>query len=113
MSEKPTRMNLDEAGEGRTDWQRVRSQSDAEIDAAIAADSDADAVSEAELARFAAMRARYEVLQAETGMWHWRLVRADGTVLAVDGGGFASRRGADDAIRLLRSAVLAADLRAA
>ncbi len=41
MSETVTRRSLKEAGEGRTDWKRIDSQTDAAIDAAIAADPDA------------------------------------------------------------------------
>jgi uncharacterized protein (DUF4415 family) len=41
MSEKVTRRSLNDFRKGKTDWERVKRDTDAEIDAAIAADPDA------------------------------------------------------------------------
>ena len=48
MSETVTRRSLKEAGKGHTDWKRVDNLSDADIDAAIAADPDAAPVLDAD-----------------------------------------------------------------
>ena len=48
MNETVTRRSLEEAGTGRTDWDRVERLTDAEIDASVAADPDAAPVVDAD-----------------------------------------------------------------
>jgi len=46
MNEKFTRVSADEAGNGRTDWKRLRALRDSELDKAISTDPDAMTLSD-------------------------------------------------------------------
>jgi len=98
---------LTEAIEGdRTDWDRVRSLSDADIDQAIATDADTFSIGAPAIGTSRERGIRFVVARTKNGEWRWRLVANDGDILAQSGQGFASRRSAITAIEDLRSAVL-------
>ncbi|HEY0026334.1 MAG TPA: DUF1508 domain-containing protein [Allosphingosinicella sp.] len=114
MSGSYTRIGLEEAGEGsRTDWQRLRSLSDAEIDAAIAADPDSYPIGDSEFIGRRGGSYAYEVFQDSTGAWRWLLRAAGGEVLAASGRSFDSRDALEEALTELRAALLGARSKAA
>jgi uncharacterized protein YegP (UPF0339 family) len=94
-----------------TDWQRVRSLTDDQIDAAIANDPDTYAVSGARLGHLAG-RYHYVIFRGDAGDWRWRLVAKDGEILAEAATGLATRKQAQAAIAGLRSALLGGSLAA-
>ncbi|HEX6374889.1 MAG TPA: DUF1508 domain-containing protein [Allosphingosinicella sp.] len=114
MNGKPTKTGSAVAVDGsRTDWARVRSLSDEEIDAAIADDPDSYGIEEAELLGRKGASYRYELYCDRSGGWRWRLLAADGEVLAVSAQAFTSRQSVETAIVTLRDALLGARSEAA
>lgn len=110
MSEHITRLSLDAAlDQDRTDWARLRGLTDAEIEAAIAADADSFALEEDS----AGSATQYRVRKDKTGGWSWSLVGADGKVLAVAPGSYATRAAVLAAIDRIRSVGARADVKAA
>ena len=94
-----------------TDWQRIKSLTDEEIDAAIASDTDAYTIVATQLGHQAG-RYHYKIFQDSTGAWHWQLVSKDGRILAAAANGLTSRKSAQAAIAELRSALLGTALAA-
>jgi uncharacterized protein YegP (UPF0339 family) len=93
---------LAEALEGdRTDWARVRTLTDVEIDRAIAADSDTFVAGDDERS----IHVRFVVLRGENGSWSWRLVASDGEIIARGQSSFPSRTSALAAMENLRRAI--------
>ena len=83
MSEHITRVSLDEAvSRDRTDWARLRSLSDDEIEHAAATDDDSFSL---------AADAHYVVAKDQQGGWNWKLVDAGGVVIATGGVSHASQ----------------------
>lgn len=112
MNEKSTRIGLAaDIDSGRTDWQRVKSLSDAEIDAAIATDSAAYGI-ETELLGHKSGQYHYVIYRDETGAWRWKLQARDGTVLAEAPQGRASRKAVLASIAKLRWTLSGAELAA-
>ena len=101
-------MSLGEAPEaGRTDWDRLRGMTDDEIEAAIAADPDAD-LSGGGNAAFQGL-----VFRDSTGEWRWRLVTPEGKAIADSPTSYADRSEVDRAIEALRKAMAAGRAKAA
>ncbi len=96
----------------RTDWAKLRTQSDDEIDAAIASDADCYALETEILGRMDSAY-HYEVVGDEKQGYRWRLVGADGSVLASSVDTFSSKAAVTKAIADLRTALLGGDLLAA
>jgi uncharacterized protein YegP (UPF0339 family) len=114
MSAKFTRIGLGEAAEeSRTDWARLRALTDAEIEAAIAGDPDSYSFEQSEEIGRRGASYRYQIYREPGDSWRWRLLSAQGEVLAVGGQGFSSRREVRAAIASLRDAFLGARSEAA
>lgn len=111
MNGKTFRIGLDEAGNGRSDWERVGRLDDAAIDAAIASDPDSYALNRTDLSH-AGSSYRFTVWQDKSGNWRWTLSSKDGQVLAVSAESHATKDAATDSIANLRGAVLGARLAA-
>lgn len=112
MSGKTIRIDLDAASEmNRTDWQRVRMLCDADIDAAISDDPDWLAFEGDDFRKASANEYIYQVIKVED-RWTWRLVAADGSVIAVGPADFATKRAVTDALRGLRAALIGGRLAA-
>lgn len=110
MSGKITRISLDEAlkaaaTESQTDWHRVRALTDKDIDAAIASDPDSWAPDENELKR-RPKPGHYQVYRDGTGKYRWRLLAADGSVVAEGAQAFATRKQMQEALDNLRFLML-------
>ena len=113
MSEKLIRTNSNAAPEkGRTDWSRVRDMDDKTINAAIAGDADSYALDTEILGR-ADSAYHYEVYREKTGQFRWKLLSADGKVLASSPEGFRSKAAALNAIAGVRQALLGGNALAA
>jgi uncharacterized protein YegP (UPF0339 family) len=112
MNEQLTRVSLGQAGNGNTDWDRVRTLTDAEIDAAISGDPDTFALSDAELDAIIASKqadhARYYILQTRDGHFRWYLMGASGAILAAAYEGAATKEEAQAGIMALRAAAIEA-----
>lgn len=112
MNGKVTRIGLDEDSKGSsTDWARLRSLTEEEIELAIAADDDAYRLDEF-LGRTGASY-RYVIYLDRSERWRWRLLAAGGEVIAVSGQAFPSRDAVQAAIETLRDALLGARSKAA
>ena len=96
----------------RTDRERVRLLTDAEIEAAIKDDPDTWALTEKELAEAVAALPSYHVFRAGDG-FSWQLEAADGAILARAGRSFGTREEAEEAVRDLAGQALNAQRRAA
>lgn len=108
-----TRIGLSEDRDGtRTDWARLRSLTDADIDAAIADDPDSYRVDTDLIGRRGGSYA-YQLYADSKGTWRWALRSAAGEVLAVSGKSFATRASAEAALAELREALLGARSEAA
>lgn len=109
MSGDITRISLDEAVRGdRTDWARLRALTEDEIEAAIAADPDTFGLEDGEPQGRKGASYRYELHADSKGEWRWRLLDANGEILAVGGQSFSSRESLEAAITQLREALLGA-----
>ncbi len=104
MSEHITRVSLDEALDAdRTDWARLASVSDADLDAAIEADTDTFALAED------SANLRWLVFQDGVGKtWRWRLTDATGEAIAESPKNYRLRSEADRAIAVLQRVLRAA-----
>lgn len=92
MNGNVTRVNSDAAVEGDlTDWERLRSLTEAAIEAAILHDPDTFPAEEADLARSKGVIHRYQIFSDVGGRWRWALRSIGGEVLAVGGESYASR----------------------
>lgn len=112
MSGKFTRVSLPVANEGaRTDWTRLKSLSDAEIDAAMALDHDSYAIANHRLGH-ASGRYHYQMFYDNQGAWRWRLVSEDGTIFAEAAHGFKSKTEMMAALSKMRAALLGSPLAA-
>jgi uncharacterized protein YegP (UPF0339 family) len=112
MSGNFTRVSLPVGNDsGATDWQRIQSLTDGQIDTAIADDADAYALTTTQLGHQAG-RYRYELFPDANGAWRWRLVNKDGQIMAEAATSFASRKQATAAIAELRAALLGGALAA-
>ena len=114
MNGKVTRIDLSAEPEGsRTDWTRLRALTDDEIEAAVAEDPDAYLFGEHELLGRKGASYRYEIHRDSGGEWRWRLLSANGEVLAIGAQAFPSRKKLRAAISALRDALLGAQSEAA
>lgn len=114
MNGNVTRVNSDAAVEADlTEWQRLRSLTEEDIEAAITSDPDTFAVEEADIVRQIGPRHRYEVFRDAGGCWRWALRSLGGEVLAVSGRGHASRSEALQSIEDVRLALIGAGSEAA
>ena len=114
MNGNVTRVNSDTAVEADlTDWQRLRSLTEDDIEAAMANDPDTFAFEEADVARQKGATHRYQVFSDAGGRWRWALRSIDGTVLAVSGQSFASRDEVLQSIEDVRLALMGAGSEAA
>lgn len=106
MSDRVIRTGSDAAPEkGRTDWARIREMDDSAIDATIAGDPDSYAL-DAEILGRADSAYHYVVYRENTGQYAWRLLSADGQVLASSPEGFRTKAEVMNAIAAVRKAVL-------
>ena len=106
MKDKITRVSLGAAIErDLTDWKRLRSLTDEEIESAIANDPDAEPGSTASVQGLI-------FLDAE-GAWRWRPITRDGEAIADSPTGYADRSEVDRAIKALRDAIMADSVKAA
>jgi uncharacterized protein YegP (UPF0339 family) len=96
----------------QTDWARLKSLRDDEIDAAIAGDADAYALETEALGRSGSAY-RYEVYQLAPSRFGWRLVSSEGRIFATSEGAFASKAEVRKAIAEVRAALLGGHLIAA
>lgn len=111
MSDNITRISLAEAFDGdRTDWSRLRAMDEAAIEAGIAADPDTFTLSDHAGAGQAA--ARYEIYRQEGRAFRWRLLGADGSVLADGAKSYSTKGQARKAIDGVRAALLNASIAA-
>lgn len=113
MNEQLTRVSLALAGSGQTDWDRVAALTDAEIDAAIAADTDCYALSELEVASSSTVavsggQASYVIRRMENGRFRWFLISAKGEILAASYEAAATVEEAQAGIMALRTAAIEA-----
>jgi uncharacterized protein YegP (UPF0339 family) len=109
MSERITRISLAEASKGgRTDWERLRTITDEELESSIANDPDASLGPDGEMGRLAAL-----VFRDTRGEWRWRLLGPDGRAIADSPRGYADRDDVDKAIRKLRETLRTAETKAA
>mgnify|MGYP002782478490 CR=1 FL=1 len=112
MSGKSTRIGLAvDSDSSLTEWQRVKSLSDAEIDAAIEADPSAYAI-ETEMLGHSSGQYHYVIFRDEAGAWRWKLAARDGTVLAEAPKGRAWRKAVLASIAKLRWTLSGAELAA-
>ncbi len=106
MSGKIIRTGSDAASKStQTDWARLKSLSDDDIDFAIADDVDAYALETEVLGRRGSAY-RYEVYQTIESQFGWRLVSSDGRIFATSDQSFASKGDALKAISEVRAALL-------
>jgi uncharacterized protein YegP (UPF0339 family) len=96
----------------RTNWARVKGLNDAEIDAAIANDSDAYSLDTEVLGRLDSAY-HYDVYRDVQGGYRWRLVAKDGQVLANSHSAYPSKKSVKSAIAGLRAALLGGESLAA
>lgn len=94
-----------------TDWQRIKSLTDQDIDAAIAVDADAYAMVTTQLGHDAG-RYHYNLACDADANWYWQLVARDGRVLAESAARYPTREAVQDSIKELRSALLGSALAA-
>jgi uncharacterized protein YegP (UPF0339 family) len=114
MNAKITRIGLEEGSEeSRTDWARLRALTDAEIEAAVAGDPDSYPIAQGEEIGRKGASFRYQIYRDPGDTWRWRLLSAQGEVMAVGGQGFPSRKEVQAAIATLRDALLGARSEAA
>ena len=114
MNGNVTRVSSDEAVEAdSTDWQRLRSLTDEDLEAAIRNDPDSFPLEEADIVRQMGSRHRYEVFRDAGGCWRWALRSVGGEVLAVSGRAHASRSEALQSIEDVRLALIGAGSEAA
>lgn len=114
MNGKPTRISLDEAVENsETDWKRLRSLTDEEIEAAVAGDPDSYLLEDIEEVGRRGASYRYEIYTDRSGRWRWRLLSADGEALAFGARSFSSRSALQEELVSLRQAMLGARSKAA
>jgi uncharacterized protein YegP (UPF0339 family) len=114
MNAKLTRIGLDEGSEeSRTDWARLRALTDVEIEAAIAGDPDSYSFAQGEEIGRKGASFRYQIYRDPGDSWRWRLLSAQGEILAVGGQGFPSRKDVQAAIAALREALIGARSEAA
>jgi uncharacterized protein YegP (UPF0339 family) len=114
MNAKLTRIASDaESDESLTDWARLRALTDEEIETAIAGDPDSYAIEQGEELGRKGASFRYQIYRDPGESWRWRLVSANGEILAVGGQGFPSRKAVAAAISSLRDALLGARSEAA
>ena len=105
MSERITKIGLDEASNGgRTDWARLRSISDAELEAAIANDPDASLGPNVLLGSLQGL-----VFKDSRGRWRWRLLGPGGQAIADSPRGYARRDDVDRSLRTLRELMASAE----
>jgi uncharacterized protein YegP (UPF0339 family) len=97
----------------RTDWARLRALTDKEIETAIAADPDSYKLTNSDLLGRSGASFRYEIYQDARRDWRWRLLSADGDVLALGAQAYTSRKDVEAAILTLRDALLGARSKAA
>jgi uncharacterized protein YegP (UPF0339 family) len=97
----------------RTDWARLRALTDAEIETAIAGDPDSYELRESDLLGRSGASFRYEVYEDKGQEWRWRLLSANGEVLALGAQAYPSRDDVETAIVALRDALLGARSKAA
>jgi uncharacterized protein YegP (UPF0339 family) len=97
----------------RTDWARLRALTDEEIETAIAADPDSYELTSSDLLGRNGASFRYEIYKDSRRGWRWRLLSADGDVLALGAQAYSSRNDVEAAILMLRDALLGARSKAA
>jgi len=102
-----------ESEESQTDWSRLRALTEEEIEAAIAADPDTYVVTDSELLGRKGASFRYQVYRVKGREWRWRLMSADGEILALGAQAFPSKAAVETAIAALRDALLGARSEAA
>jgi uncharacterized protein YegP (UPF0339 family) len=109
MSGKITRVGSDAAVEDDlTDWRRLESLTDDEIETAVAMDPDSSLGDEGDVAVVRGL-----VFRDVKGGWRWRLVGPDGAAIADSPRSYSERSEVELAIRNLRQAILAGETRAA
>ena len=96
-----------------SDWDRVRSLSDQDIEQAIRDDPDTFTMEECDLIRLRGTTHRYELYCEASGEWRWVLRSRKGEVLAVSGHAYGTRQEAFKAIEELRLAFIGAQSEAA
>jgi uncharacterized protein YegP (UPF0339 family) len=106
MSGDITRISMTEAvKEDRTDWQRVRALTDAQIDAAIESDPDTFAMDDKRAAtEKTPLEFVYFIYSDGGGEWRWRLERSDGRVVAHGAEAYATQNDVTRAVAALRAA---------
>jgi uncharacterized protein YegP (UPF0339 family) len=105
MNAKITRRSSGEAVEGDlTDWDRVRSLTDEDIEAAIADDPDASLGPDESRAAVRGL-----IFRDQEGAWRWRLIGANGEAIADSPKSYTDRAEVDRAITALRAAIVAAE----
>jgi uncharacterized protein YegP (UPF0339 family) len=109
MSGKITKSGSDEAVEGDlTDWDRVHTLTDEQIEEAIRNDPDTFALEEGEVPPFQGLTFR-----DPHGRWRWRLIGPNGQAIADSPRGYDDRSEVDRALRALREAIVAGSAKAA
>lgn len=107
MNERITRVGLDDPIESRTDWARLRSLTEDDLERAIADDPDTFTVHRRPV------KMRFEVFQDKANEWRWKLVHGNGSVIADSAEGYRDRRDAERGIELVRQAGNATEASAA
>lgn len=102
MSDGITVRRSGEAHDSATDWERLRTMSDEDNEANIAADFDSWPLDDQARGYF------FHVRPLKTGRWTWDMVGRDGSVAARAPGDYESREAAEAAVGALKGSLKAA-----
>ena len=110
MNENVTRISLDQAGNGKTDFEALDSLNDVQIDARALLDSDTLLPSAEDLGATAVEdrdsgSAYFEIYQSKDGMFRWRLAGSDGSIFAVSADLFDTKAQARASVNAMLAAL--------
>jgi uncharacterized protein YegP (UPF0339 family) len=110
MSDKFTRISLEQAGDGLTDWTALASLTDVQVDARALLDSDTLLPGAKDLGLGhndgrSDPAVEFLIYKDKSGDFRWRLSASDGTLFAVCPEGFATKAKALGSVRMLLAAL--------
>ncbi|MBS0480809.1 MAG: DUF1508 domain-containing protein [Proteobacteria bacterium] len=108
MKDKVTRISLDQAGNGKTDWTAIESLSEVQIDARALLDSDTllPSAKDLGLAEGSDDNApSFTIYEGKDGGFRWRLAAADGRLFAMSGESYSTRAQAVGSLKQMLAAL--------